>query len=75
LFPDAILGAAKPPAPRPRLYLPPGTDDATAAGFRAEGYATIAALGDSAHPVESGVEARRLLCTHVLTDGAAVPLS
>jgi ATP phosphoribosyltransferase regulatory subunit len=70
LFPDAILGAAKIPAPRPRLYVPAGTDDGIAAGFRAQGFATIAALGvsDEAH------EARRLLCTHVLTDGAAVPL-
>jgi ATP phosphoribosyltransferase regulatory subunit len=72
LFPDAILGAAKPPARRPRLYLPAGTDDAVAGGFRAEGFATIAALGGDARPVED--EARRLLCTHVLKDGAAVPL-
>jgi ATP phosphoribosyltransferase regulatory subunit len=72
LFPDAILGAAKPPARRPRLYLPAGTDDVVAGGFRAEGFATIAALGGDARPVED--EARRLLCTHVLKDGAAVPL-
>ena len=73
LFPDAILGAAKPPAPRPRLYLPAGTDDSIAARFRADGFATIAALGDGAQAVED--EARRLLCTHLLTDGAAVPLA
>ena len=73
LFPDAILGAAKPPEPRPRLYLPAGADDAIAAKFRAQGYATIAALGEDAQPVIE--EARRLLCTHVLTDGAAVPLA
>ena len=73
LFPDAILGAAKPHAPRPRLYLPAGADDAIAAAFRAQGYATIAALGEDAQPVVE--EARRLLCTHVLTDGAAVPLA
>jgi ATP phosphoribosyltransferase regulatory subunit len=72
LFPDAILGAARPPAPRPRLYLPAGTESAVAAGFRAGGFATIAELGDDARPAEA--EARRLLCTHVLTDGAAVPL-
>ncbi len=72
LFPDAILGAAKPPRPRPRLYLPAGTDGAIAAGFRAQGYATIAALGEDVQPAED--EARRLLCTHVLTDGAPVPL-
>jgi ATP phosphoribosyltransferase regulatory subunit len=73
LFPDAILNAAKPPAPRPRLYLPAGTDDSIAARFRADGFATIAALGDGAQAVEH--EARRLLCTHLLTDGAAVPLA
>ncbi|WP_419757987.1 ATP phosphoribosyltransferase regulatory subunit [Acidisoma sp.] len=73
LFPDAILGAAKPPAPRPRLYLPARTDDAVAAGFRADGFATIAALDEGAQPAEH--EARRLLCTHVLSDGAAVPLA
>jgi ATP phosphoribosyltransferase regulatory subunit len=72
LFPDAILGAARPPRPRPRLYLPAGTDDTTAASFRAQGYATIAALGGGPAPAQD--EARRLLCTHVLGDGAAVPL-
>ncbi len=72
LFPDAILGAAKPPKPRPRLYLPAGTGDTVAAGFRAKGFATIAALDDGAQPGED--EARRLLCTHVLSHGAAVPL-
>ena len=72
LFPDAILGAARPPAARPRLYLPTGTDDAVAAGFRRQGFATIAALGQSALAAED--EGRRLLCTHVLRQGAAVPL-
>lgn len=73
LFPDAILGATNPPKPRPRVYLPLGTDDGIAAGLRHQGFATIAALGDTP-PAELAAEARRLLCTHVLTDGAAVPL-
>ena len=73
LFPDAILDAATPPAPRPRLFLPAGTEDATASRFRAEGYATIAALGEGAQPAAD--EARRLLCTHVLAGGVAVSLA
>ncbi|MCB8876629.1 ATP phosphoribosyltransferase regulatory subunit [Acidisoma silvae] len=73
LFPDAILEAAQAPALRPRLYVPAGTDAAAAARFRAEGFATIAALGDET--TESAAEARRLLCSHLLKDGAAVPLS
>jgi ATP phosphoribosyltransferase regulatory subunit len=73
LFPDAILEAASAPPLRPRLYLPAGTDITLAAQFRAQGYATIAALGDA--PVDTVTEARRLLCTHLLKDGAAVPLS
>jgi ATP phosphoribosyltransferase regulatory subunit len=73
LFPDAILGAARPPAPRPRLYLPLGIDDTVAADFRRQGFATIAALGEGEQPAPD--EARRLLCTHVLVDGAAVPLT
>jgi ATP phosphoribosyltransferase regulatory subunit len=73
LFPDAILGAATPPRPRPRLFLPAGTEDAVATQFRARGFATIAALGEDAQPAED--EARRLLCTHVLAGGAAVPLA
>ncbi|HEX3984643.1 MAG TPA: ATP phosphoribosyltransferase regulatory subunit [Acidisoma sp.] len=73
LFPDAILEAARAPALRPRLFVPAGTDAAVAARLRAEGYATIAALGHET--VDSAAEARRLLCTHLLKDGAAAPLS
>ncbi|HTI03540.1 MAG TPA: ATP phosphoribosyltransferase regulatory subunit [Acidisoma sp.] len=73
LFPDAILEAARTPPLRPRLYVPAGTDASVAARFRAEGYATVAALGDEKDPPEA--EARRLACTHLLTDGAAAPLS
>jgi ATP phosphoribosyltransferase regulatory subunit len=72
LFPDAILEIASSPAPRPRLYLPQGTSTEVAALFRREGYATISALGAGA---ADDAEARRLLCTHLLRHGAAVPLS
>jgi ATP phosphoribosyltransferase regulatory subunit len=73
LFPDAILEAARTPALRPRLYVLSGTDPAVSAHFRAEGFATIAALGGETGDVTA--EARRLLCTHLLKDGAAEPLS
>lgn len=73
LFPDAILEAAAVPPLRPRLYLPAGTEPALAARLRAEGYATIAALG--AEAADDAAEARRLYCTHVLTGGAPAPLA
>ena len=73
LFPDAILEAARAPALRPRLYVPIGTDAALAARFRAEGFATIAALGDTS--ADAAAEARRLLCTHLVKDGVATSLS
>ena len=72
LFPDAILRAAPPRAPRSRLYLPFGTDQAEATQLRRLGYATIAALTPEA---DSAAEARRQLCTHVFRNGEAVPLT
>ena len=64
LYPDAVLRAAPPVAPRPRLFVPMGADGAT---FRAEGFATVAALAPEDTP-------QRLRCTHELKDGRAVPL-
>lgn len=75
LFPDAILGAAHPPRLRPRLYLPPGADPAAGARARAAGYATIAALGEATVGSTAEGEARRLGCSHILRNGAAVPLT
>ena len=72
LLPDAILRAAPSRAARQRLYVPPGSDQDEAARMRALGYATIVALtpdGDAA------AEARRLLCSHILRNGTAVPLT
>jgi len=67
LFPDALLRAAARPAPRPRVYLAPGADPATAAALRRDGRATIAALAPVA---DSVAEARRLGCAEILeTDG------
>ncbi len=64
LYPDAVLRAAPPVAPRPRLFLPIGADGAA---FRAQGYATVAALAPADTPA-------RLRCTHELKDGVAVPV-
>jgi ATP phosphoribosyltransferase regulatory subunit len=77
LFPDAILEVATSPALRPRLFLPHGCAAETAARFRHDGFATVSALDE---PSPGGApshedEARRLLCTHVMRDGVAVPLS
>jgi ATP phosphoribosyltransferase regulatory subunit len=52
--------------------VPTDADPARAAELRAEGFATVAALGAFADP---RAEARRLLCTHILLDGGAAPLN
>jgi ATP phosphoribosyltransferase regulatory subunit len=64
LYPDAVLRAAPPPAPKPRLFLPLGADGAA---HRAQGFATVAALSAEDTP-------QRLRCTHELQDGQAVPI-
>ena len=65
LYPDAVLRAAPPVEPRPRLFVPLGTPEPLAARFRAEGYATVRALGP-------GDTADQLRCTHTIRDGVAV---
>jgi ATP phosphoribosyltransferase regulatory subunit len=72
LFPDAVLRAAPPRDARSRLYVPHGADQAEAIRMRALGYATIAALDPDGDAVS---EARRLICSHILRDGTAVPLT
>jgi ATP phosphoribosyltransferase regulatory subunit len=72
LYPDAVLRAAPPREPRLRLYVPLGADPGEAARMRHLGYATIAALAPEGDPV---AEARRLLCSHMLRNGSAVPLA
>ncbi len=71
LYPDAVLRACAPPAPRPRLFVPVGHDHQAAARLRLEGYATVAALDPVDDPPG---EARRLRCTHILRDACAVAL-
>jgi ATP phosphoribosyltransferase regulatory subunit len=72
LFPDAVLRAAPPRDARQRLFVPAGADQDEAASMRRLGYATISALDPVA---DAASEARRLLCSHVLRNGEAVPLS
>lgn len=71
LYPDAVLRASPPRAPRRRVYLPRNTDPARARALRAEGYATVAAL-TAAEPI---AEARRLGCALVLLADGARPVS
>ena len=72
LYPEAILRACAPPAPRPRVFVPVGEPFQAAARLRAEGHVTVSALDPVTDPA---AEARRLRCTHILRDGAAIPLS
>ncbi len=72
LLPDAVLRAAVPRALLPRAYVPWGTSRESAARLRESGFATVAALAPGGD--DPAAEARRLLCTHLLRDGAAVPL-
>jgi ATP phosphoribosyltransferase regulatory subunit len=69
LYPDAILRVAPPRQPRPRLYVPLGADQDDAARLRRLGYASVAGL---VAVDDAAAEARRLGCSHVLRNGAAV---
>ncbi len=71
LFPDAVLRAAAPRRPMARAFVPWDTRQGEAARLRSAGYATVAALAPHGDPA---AEAARLACTHILRDGAAVPL-
>lgn len=70
LFPDAMLRALPARPARPRAFLPFGTARDAGAVLRDAGYATVAALT----PGGGGAEAVRLGCSHILRDGAAIPL-
>jgi len=72
LFPDALLRALPAAPARPRAFLPWGAQPGMAESLRACGFATVPALGAVPDPLQ---EARRLRCTHILRDGAAVPLN
>jgi len=66
LYPDAVQRAAPDGGARARVFLPRGTDEATARALRARGFATLAALDAADDPAA-------LACTHVLQGGDAVP--
>jgi len=72
LYPDAVLRACPPQPVRPRVFVPVGHDPVAAARLRGDGFATVAALDPVDDPAAEG---QRLACTHILRDGAAVPLS
>jgi ATP phosphoribosyltransferase regulatory subunit len=72
IYPDAVLRAAPPRQARPRAYVPASASHDAAAALRDQGFATVAALAPAA---ADEPEARRLGCTHILRDGAAIPLA
>ncbi len=76
LYPDAVLRARTAPPSRPRVYLPWGTARDLGAALRDQGFATVPAL--EAQPggtADGAAEARRLGCSHIIHDGAAVPVA
>jgi ATP phosphoribosyltransferase regulatory subunit len=72
LYPDAIIATLRPPARRPRVFLPFGTTPAQAQGVRAQQFATIPALAATDDPE---AEAARLGCDHIFIHGAIAQLS
>lgn len=67
LYLDPLIGAVAPSPAARRLFVPLDADPADAARYRGEGWTTIAALDADADPRDAG-------CTHLLRNGAAVPL-
>jgi ATP phosphoribosyltransferase regulatory subunit len=65
LYPDAMLRAVAPAAPRRRVFLPFGHDAARAAALRAEGHAAVAQLS-------AGDTPEGLRCTHILDASGAI---
>jgi ATP phosphoribosyltransferase regulatory subunit len=64
---DPLIDAGLAQTERRRLFLPIGTNASKAATLRAEGWVTVAALSP-----EDSAEAQ--ICTHILSDGKAVPI-
>lgn len=71
LYTDTVLRAVPQPQPKPRLYLPLGSDPALAARLRAEGWATVAGL---VAVTDAAAEAKRLACAHWLKDTEIVAI-
>ena len=75
LYLDTILRALPGPAKRDVLYLPFGTNFEDGAQLRREGWTTVAAIENPGRSDKAITQdARRLDCTHMLSDGAVVPL-
>ncbi len=66
-FIDPLIDAGLARGDRRRLFLPVGTTASVAAQYRADGWVTVAALTQ-----EDTAQAQ--ICTHILTDGKAVPI-
>ncbi|MCE2579775.1 ATP phosphoribosyltransferase regulatory subunit [Gluconacetobacter entanii] len=71
LRPDVILRVAPPRARRMRVFVPWGMDPRVGQALRAQGYATVAALGEIADPA---AEAHRLGCAFVAVGGKLEPV-
>jgi ATP phosphoribosyltransferase regulatory subunit len=67
-FIDPLVDAGLAQTERRRLFLPVGTNAKKAGQLRAEGWVTVAALS-----ADDSAEAQ--ICTHILSDGKAVPVS
>jgi ATP phosphoribosyltransferase regulatory subunit len=72
LFLHNLLRAVTFPPPAKRLLIPPGSGEADGAALRAQGWVTVAGL---AEVPDMAAEARRLLCSHYLVDGAPVAVA
>jgi ATP phosphoribosyltransferase regulatory subunit len=71
LYLDTLLRAVPMAEPRRRLFLPPSTSRAAAAGWRKKGWITVAGVEPIA---EARGEARRLGCSHYLKAGRALAI-
>jgi ATP phosphoribosyltransferase regulatory subunit len=71
LYLDTLLRAVPMAEARRRLFLPPATSRAAAAGWRKKGWITVAGLEPIA---EARGEARRLGCSHYLKAGRALAI-
>jgi ATP phosphoribosyltransferase regulatory subunit len=67
LYPEALLRAVAPAAPRLRVFIPAGADAAAAAGLRGQGHATVMQLA-------AADTAQSLRCTHILDASGALRL-
>lgn len=72
LFMDTVMRAVPQPSPVARIYLPYGTDHATARALQAEGWVTVQGLEPEP---DAAAAARRLDCGHLLRGGRAEALT